>query len=121
MAAILATKKTIVIEDNTGVWWNLTLNGNFRAIVDTAATFEDNEIKDLCSIRVVKENGGCTEARFLIYENADRNRGYYIAGIPGIQDDDSPHEIILTPAGANLSTQMTEIAYHNGSDRIEVR
>lgn len=119
MAAILSITKTIVIEDNTGNRWNLTINGDFDAHVSTSATFEDNEIKDLCSIRIT--DGEFTVARFLIYENADTNRGYSISGIPGVQIDGSHRVIVLTPADANLSTPMTEISYHRGLERIEVR
>jgi hypothetical protein len=118
MAAILAIKKTIVIEDNTGNRWNLILNGDFRVIVDTAATFEDNEIKDLCSIRVMK--GELTVARFLVYENADTKRGYLL-NVPGFELDGNAHMIVLMPANANLATPVTEIDYHSGAHRIEIR
>lgn len=118
MAAILAIKKTVVIEDNTGNRWNLTMNGDFRAIVDTAATFEDNEIKDLCSIRVM--NGEFTVARFLIYENANTERGYLL-NIPGFELDGNASTIVLMPAKADKDTPITEIDYHSGAHRIEIR
>lgn len=118
MAAILAIKKTIVIEDNTSNRWNLTMNGDFDAHVSTSATFEDNEIKDFCSIRVT--NGESTVARFLVYENADTDRGYLL-NIPGFELDGNARMIVLMPANANLATPVTEIDYHSGAHRIEIR
>lgn len=118
MAAILAIKKTIVIEDNTGNRWNLILSGDFRAIVDTAATFEDNEIKDLCSIRVMK--GELTVARFLVYENANTKRGYLL-NVPGYELNGDARMIVLMPAKADYDTPVTEIDYHSGAHRIEIR
>lgn len=119
MAAILSTAKTLVIEDNTGNRWNLKMNGDFDAHVSTTAIFEDNEIKDLCSIRVT--NGESTVARFLVYENASRKWGYCISGIPGIQGDGSHRKIVLTPAEAKEDAPMKEIFYRSGLERIEVR
>lgn len=118
MAAILAIKKTIVIEDNTGNRWNLAMNGDFDAHVSTAATIEDNEIKDLCSIRVT--NGEFTVARFLVYENANTERGYLL-NIPGFDLDGNARTIGLMPANANPATPVTEIDYHSGAHRIEIR
>ena len=120
MAAILAIKKTIVIEDNTGNRWNLTMNGDFRAIVDTAATFEDNEIKDLCSIRIVNANSELTVARFLVYENANTKRGYLL-NVPGFELNGDARMIVLMPAKADDDTPVTEIDYHSGAHRIEIR
>ena len=118
MAAILAIKKTITIEDNTGNRWNLTMNGDFDAHVSTAATFEDNEIKDLCSIRVT--NGESTVARFLVYENANTEHGYLL-NVPGFELDGNARMIVLMPDKANLATAVTEIDYHSGAHRIEIR
>lgn len=118
MAAILAIKKTIVIEDNTGNRWNLTMNGDFDAHVSTAATYEDNEIKDLCSIRVT--NGELTVARFLIYENADTKRGYLL-NVPGFELNGDARMIVLMPAKADDDTPVTGIDYHSGAHRIEIR
>ncbi len=118
MAAILAIKKTVVVEDNTGNRWNLVMNGDFDAQVSTTATFEDNEIKDLCSIRVT--NGESTVARFLVYENANTEHGYLL-NIPGFELDGNARMIALMPANANSATPVTEIDYHSGAHRIEVR
>ena len=118
MAAILAIKKTIVIEDNTGNHWNLTMNGDFDAHVSTAATYEDHEIKDLCSIRVT--NGELTVARFLIYENADTKHGYLL-NVPGFELNGDARMIVLMPAKSNDDTPVTEIDYHSGAHRIEIR
>lgn len=118
MGAILAIKKTIVIEDNTSNRWNLTMNDDFDANVSTSATFEDGEIKDLCSIRVT--NGELTVARFLIYENANTEHGYLL-NVPGFELNGDARMIVLMPAKADNNTPVTEIDYHSGAHRIEVR
>lgn len=94
------------------------MNGDFDVQLSTTATFEDNEIKDLCSIRVM--NGESTVARFLVYENADTERGYLL-NIPGFELDGNARMIVLMPANANIATPVTEIDYHSGAHRIEVR
>ena len=119
MAAILSTAKTLVIEDNAGNRWKLTMNGDFDVRVSTSATFEDGEIKDLCSIRVT--NGESTVARFLVYENAYRKMGYFISGIPRIQADGSRRKIVLAPAEASEDISMEEIYYRSGLESIKVR
>lgn len=119
MAAIVSTKKTVIIEDNTGNRWKLAMDGDFDAHVSTSATFEDNMIKDICSIRVT--NGEVTVARFLVYEDASRKWGYYVSGIPGVQADGSHRKILLAPAEANEDISVKEIDYHDKVHRIEVR